>query len=112
MIIITHAEVLIPPENQTEPLGTFAEFFCQVRGEILRVKVGELRYSLRLSSPNMLSPEITVNAVVTQMNMDFGEIQNITIRIRTTIELNNTIVQCIADKIEANATLIVQGTII
>lgn len=104
-LLLIHTEILIPPENQIVVLGQNSTFFCQLRGEILRVRIGELTFSPVLDQSGVLSDDIIVESETVTFSPEHGKTQNFTITIRGFAEYNNSIVTCIADAIEARATL-------
>ena len=84
-------EILIKPESQTVLLGNQAVFFCQVKGD-----GGEIRLNGNTISTNPItwSPGVSVTSIYLPVEQDEPGIINITLRIITSVERNNSEVIC------------------
>ena len=99
--------------NQTVPVGSVAEFFCQVRGDHEQIRVdGELLVDAR-GPPRPLPEDITYYTNST--DDDEGSIIDVNVTIKATTDRNNTVISCVG--VDQNrsppsiAVLIVQGRI-
>ena len=72
------------------PVGSVAEFFCQVRGEHEQLRInGELLYDI-----NAPPEGIMYQRKVIDMNPDEGYIIDINVTIEATVDRNNTVISC------------------
>ena len=102
------AEILIPLESQTVPLGQESHFFCQLQGRYQNLR---LRIDGRISNLNFKGGDLIITTE-SETSVDVS-IMNINITITATKQRNNTKLECYDETLgresASNATLIIQG---
>ena len=92
------------------PVGSVAEFFCQVRGEHEQLRVNRV---LLFPLPRPQPEGIIYRKIIIDMDPNEGNTINITVTIEATIGRNNTVISCVGvhqgSSKASSANLTIQG---